>query len=112
MVAAGIGGRTVAELINGPAVNDEGMEIDEFLTWAAFFSLEPPHVQRADVHVAMLLAQQFNLNRGDGQSAKRPQDFMPRWHDEDEQVMDLDELELAMKMHIAAMGGDVEGLVS
>jgi hypothetical protein len=69
----------VRELNEGPGVCDEGMDVDEFLTWAAYFMIEPPVEQRADVHVAMLMAQQYNMNRGKGKAVKKPADFMPRW---------------------------------
>lgn len=74
LVYHGIGGRTVRELIE-----DSGMTRDEFMTWAAFFSVEPRGDERADWHTALLLSQTANMNRGKG-SPRIPADrFLPKW---------------------------------
>lgn len=111
LVAHGIGGRTVRELNEGPdATQGEGMDVDEFMTWAAFVQLEPFAEQRADVLAAMLMAQQYNMNRGRGKSAKKPLDFMPQWFKPPRPEMTIDQLRQAMKMQFIAMGGSLEGI--
>lgn len=72
LVYHGIGGRTVEELI-------EVMTYDEYITWAAFFSLEPRGDERADWHTAMVMAQQANMNRGKNTPRLPPSRFLARW---------------------------------
>lgn len=110
LVAHGIGGRTVRELNEGPdAARGEGMDVEEFLTWAAFVQLEPFHEQRADVHIAMTMAQQYNMNRGK-RSPKKPLAFLPRWYKPPKQPMSLEQMGKVMRMQVLAMGGSLEGL--
>ena len=104
LVAHGIGGRTVRELNEGP--NDEGMDVDEFLTWAAYFSIEPPMETRSDAHTAMLMAQQYNMNRTKGKPAKKPAEFMPQWYKPQRPAQTPEQLRRVMQMQFLAMGGD------
>ena len=69
------------ELCEGAAARDEGMDVDEFLTWAAYWSLEPPIETRLDAQTAMLQAQAYNMNRGKGKPAKPAKAFYPRWYE-------------------------------
>lgn len=55
------------------------MTEDEFLTWAAFFSLEPRGDERADWHIALWLAQQANMNRPKGAARIAANRFLPHW---------------------------------
>lgn len=110
LVAHGIGGRTVRELNDGPdATKGEGMDSEEFLTWAAFVQLEPLPEQRMDALTAMTMAQQYNMNRGK-KSVKKPMAFMPRWYKPPKKPMSLEELGQVMRMHVVRMGGSLEGL--
>lgn len=104
LVAHGIGGRTVMELYEGPDANEEGMGVEEFLGWAAYLQLEPLAEQRADAHTAMMMAQQYNMNRGKGKPAKKPAVFMPVWFKPPKRPMGLDELEYVMRRQATAMG--------
>lgn len=98
------------ELYEGPRANDEGMGVEEFLGWAAYLQLEPFGEQRADVHVAMLMAQQHNMNRGKGKPVKKPLVFMPQWYKPPKRAMRLDELEYVMKRQATALGIDLDGI--
>ncbi len=109
LVALGIGGRTVRELHEGPDANSEGMDWDEFMRWAAFLQMEPPAEQRMDALTAMLMAQQHNIHRGKKRS-RRPADFVPVWFRPPRPEMSIDQLRAAMRMHVVAMGGSLEGL--
>lgn len=108
LVAHGIGGRTVRELNAGPGAHDEGMDVDELLTWAAYYSLEPPPETRADVHTAMLMAQQYNMNRKQGTAARRPVDFMVQWYKEPSRGQSPGSMKQIMMRHILALGGELE----
>lgn len=114
LVAHGIGGRTVRELNEGPDAVSDGMDVEEFLTWAAYFSLEPPLETRSDAHVAMLMAQRFNMNRKKGTTAKKPAEFMPRWYREPRRKrtapQSAEQMRRAMMLQIIALGGDLEEL--
>ena len=110
LVAHGIGGRTVRELNEGPDANNEGMDVDEFLTWAAYFAMEPPIEQRADVHTAMRMAQTYNMNRGKGKAPKKPVDFLMRWYTPPKAAMDSGELKRVAMLQYLAMGGDPKDL--
>lgn len=108
-MANGIGGRTVRELNSGP--NNEGMDVEEFLTWAAYFSIEPPLAARTDAHTAMLMAQQYNMNRGKGRPVRKPSDFMPQWHRTPKTrkaPMPPDALKRAAQMQFMALGGEMD----
>lgn len=110
LVAHGIGGRTVRELNDGPdATKGEGMDSDEFLTWAAFVQLEPLPEQRMDALTAMVMAQQFNIHRGKKQ-AKKPTAFLARWYKPPKQPMTLEHMGQVMRMQFVRMGGSLEGL--
>lgn len=110
LVSYGIGGRTVRELNEGAAAREEGMDLDEFLTWAAYFSIEPPLETRADAHVALLMAQQYQLNRGKGKPPRKPIDFLPRWYTAEKDPMSIEQLESVMKRQFIALGGDLSSL--
>lgn len=72
LVAHGIGGRTVAELA-------DAMDVEEFLTWAAYAQVEPFGEERQDWRNAMLLAMQANMNRPKGAPPIPPARFLPRF---------------------------------
>lgn len=99
LVSQGIGGRTVAEL-------SDTMDVDEFLTWAAYFAIEPPLEQRSDVHVAMLMAQNYNMNRTKGRAAKRPKEFLPQWYVPDAPAKSAEDLRRAMQLQFLKLGGN------
>lgn len=97
LVRYGIGGRTVQEL-------SDTMTVNEFLRWAAFSSLEPFGDDRNDWHFARLLEQQFNMNRGKGKASKPPKAFLLQFRQHSRE-MTLEEMEMALMMQYAAMGG-------
>lgn len=94
------------ELNDGPSANDGGMDVDEFLTWAAYFSIEPPVEMRVDAQTGLLMAQAYNMNRGKGKPARGPKDFMPQWTRAERPEMTLAELGAAMRRQYVALGGD------
>lgn len=100
------------ELNEGPDAAAEGMDADEFLGWAAYLQLEPFGEQRADVHVAMLLAQQYDIHRGK-KPRKKPAVFMPQWYKSpkrEKRPMTIEELEYVMRRQFLAMGGTLDDL--
>ena len=86
------------------------MDVDEFFTWAAYFSIEPPHEKRADAHVAMLMAQAYNMNRTKGKPARKPLDFMPQWFKAPKAAQTPEQMKRAMQLQFLAMGGDPQEL--
>lgn len=97
------------ELNEGRTARDEGMDVDEFLTWIAYARIEPFPETRADVHTGMLMAQQYNMNRGKDAQAKSAADFMPRWYTPPVEVTaDGIAIGNAMRTHFIAQGGDPE----
>lgn len=86
------------------------MDVDEFFTWAAYFSIEPPHEKRADAHVAMLMAQTYNMNRTKGKPGKKPMDFMPQWYKAPKPAQTPEQMKRAMQLQFLAMGGDPQEL--
>lgn len=104
LVSHGIGGRTVREL-------SDTMEVDEFLTWAAYWAIEPPVEWRMDALIAMEMAQRYNMNRGKGRPARRPADFMPRWYEMERPAKTAVELRRAMQAQFLRLGGDPRELV-
>lgn len=97
LVRYGIGGRTVQEL-------SDTMTVNEFLRWAAFSSLEPFGDERNDWHFARLMEQQFNMNRGKGKASKPAKAFLLQFRQHSRE-MTLEEMEMALMMQYAAMGG-------
>ena len=97
LVRYGIGGRTVQEL-------SDTMTVNEFLRWAAFSSLEPFGDDRNDWHFARLMEQQFNMNRGKGKASKPAKAFLLKFQQHSRE-MTLEEMEMALMMQYAAMGG-------
>ena len=96
LVYHGIGGRTVGELIE-----DSGMTRDEFLTWAAFFNLEPRDEQRLDLHVARLMSLYVNMNRPTGKSQVNAQQFLPQFGYRPKRVMTPEEMRDAARGQLA-----------
>lgn len=86
------------------------MDTDEFLTWAAYSSLEPFLEDRADVHTGMVMALQYNMNRSKGKPAKKPGDFIPEWHKAARLEMTTEQLGAVMRAQYLAMGGDPKKL--
>lgn len=86
------------------------MDVDEFLTWAAFYAIEPPQEWRSDVHVAMLMAQQYNLNRGKSKPVKRPMDFLPQWYKAPRPEQSPETMRQAAIAQFLSLGGDVTEL--
>jgi hypothetical protein len=109
LVAHGIGGRTVRELNEGPAANDEGMDIEEFLTWAAYVALEPFPEARIDIHAAENLAQRHGFN---SKRRRRPADFFKQWYKPPRPEMTMQQLERAMRAQFVAIGGDAKELLN
>lgn len=66
-------GRSVEELSQTVSAR----ELDD---WFAYWNLEPWGAYRDNLHMATLTALTFNINRGNGQQAKKPEDFMYREH--------------------------------
>lgn len=97
LVANGIGGKTVQEL-------SDGMEVDEFLRWAAYTTIEPFGDDRADWRYAMLMALQANMNRG-----KKPpmpvHRFLLKFEATRKVKKSLRELEAVMYAQYLRMGG-------
>lgn len=106
LVAHGIGGRTVRELSEGRTAGADGMDSEEFLRWAAFLQMEPLPETRADVHTAMIMAQQYNMNRPKGKAAKRPADFMPQWARSERSEQSMDEMKESLRARYLRMRGD------
>lgn len=89
------------------------MDVEEFLTWAAFFALEPALETRVDAQTAMLMAQVYNMNRGKGKPARKAADFLPQWGQRGTRAeMTLEQMERAMRRQYLAMGGDPAKLVN
>lgn len=86
------------------------MDVEEFFTWAAYFSIEPPAGRRADALTAMLMAQQYNMNRGKGKPTRKPVDFMPVWYRAPRPAQDEAQMRRAMQMQFLAIGGDPKDL--
>lgn len=99
-MAHGIGGRTVQELSSG------GMSEEELLGWAAFLTLEPFPEDRADIHHARVMAQQYNMNRGRGRPAKPARDFLVDWHRSARPAQTVEQMEIVLRDRFLAWGGD------
>lgn len=80
------------------------MTVDEFLRWAAFSSLEPFGDERNDWHFARLLEQTYNMNRGKGKASKPAKTFLLQFRQQSRE-MTIEEMEMALMMQYAAMGG-------
>ena len=80
------------------------MTVNEFLRWAAFSSLEPFGDERNDWHFARLMEQNYNINRGKGKASKPAKAFLLRFRHHSRE-MTLEEMEMALMMQYAAMGG-------
>lgn len=52
------------------------MPLSDLRRWQAYFGLEPWGEERADVRTAIVAATTFNLQRGQGQRARRVEEFM------------------------------------
>lgn len=98
LVANGIGGRTVEEL-------NETMTVDEFLTWAAYMTIEPFGDDRADWRNAMSLAMQANMNRKKGSSAIPVHKFLLRFDNQIKPKRTMKDLEAALYARFLSMGG-------
>jgi hypothetical protein len=101
LVAHGVGGNTVSEL-------NATMDVDEFLTWAAYTSIEPFPEQRIDVQTALLMAQFYNANRGKWQPPKKATAFLPQWYKPERPPQTAEQMKAIMKRQIVAMGGKLE----
>lgn len=81
----------------------------ELTEWQAFFGIEPMPEDRADWRAGMLAAHFYNIQRGRGQRALKPSDFMPDWSTEhtDDQADDGGDREIlgAVMLWNAALGG-------
>lgn len=86
------------------------MDVEEFLTWAAYYTIEPPGEFRSDVHVAMLMAQQYNLNRGKTKPVKKPMDFLPQWYRMPKPEQSPEMMLRAAQAQFLSMGGDYNEL--
>jgi len=86
------------------------MDVEEFLTWAAYFSIEPPLEKRADAHTAMIMAQQYNMQRSKGKPVKKPADFMPQWFKPPKPAQTPAQMKRAMQLQFLALGGDPKEL--
>ncbi len=106
LVYAGIGGRTIEEL-NDP---ETGMTADEFLSWAAFFALEPRGDRRRDWLTAMLLHQQANMNRAKGKSRLPLGRFLPKWRTGLKHKQTPEEAREALRANYVALGGKPAGV--
>lgn len=84
----------------------EGMDADEFLTWAAYVTLEPFPETRIDVQTGLILQQQANMNRGKGKPAKRLNEFLPKWGGESMGNQTDAQRKEILKMTYLSMGGD------
>lgn len=83
---------------------NETMTVEEFQRWMAFFAIEPLPEVRADWRVAMLLAQQANMNRKKGSSAIPVEKFLPRW-EQRRPPQTMQQMELALMAQYSALGG-------
>ncbi|MCA9974239.1 MAG: DUF4035 domain-containing protein [Anaerolineales bacterium] len=80
------------------------MTVNEFLRWAAFSSLEPFGDERNDWHFARLLEQTYNIHRGKDKSSKTAKEFLLTFQQKSRE-MTMQEMEMALMMRFAAMGG-------
>ena len=53
------------------------LDSHQFAEWIAYDGLEPFGEERADLRNGIVASVVANANRGKGQAAKRPTDFMP-----------------------------------
>ncbi len=97
-------------LNEGPGADSDGMDVEEFFTWAAYFSIEPPMGIRADALTGMVMAQQYNMSRGKGKPVRKPFDFMPQWYKPPKPAQTPEQMKRAMQLQFLAMGGDPQEL--
>ena len=57
----------------------------QFAEWLAYARLEPWGEERADLRAGIVASTIANVNRGKGQKAYNPQDFMPKFEQETEE---------------------------
>lgn len=86
------------------------MDVEEFLTWAAYLAIEPFPETRADAHVGMLMAQNYNMNRGKGKPAKKVADFVPEWYRPPRPAMTMEQMEIALRAQYLRWHGDPDKL--
>lgn len=82
------------------------MEVDEFLRWMAFSSLEPFGEERQDWRHASLQALHANIWKKKGQSRRTPKQFLLKFGERKQQSMK--EMELALMNTFINMGGKFE----
>jgi len=57
----------------------------QFSEWLAYSRLEPWGQERSDLRMGIIASTIANVNRGKGQKAYTPQQFLPRFEEEDEE---------------------------
>jgi hypothetical protein len=82
------------------------MGVDEFLRWMAYTTIEPLESERADWRAALIMSQQYNMNRKKGTPAKSPKQFLPQFK-QPRRASTLDQMELALWAQYIAMGGQI-----
>jgi hypothetical protein len=86
------------------------MSVDEFLRWMAYITIEPLESERADWRAALIMSQQYNMNRKKGTAAKTPQQFLPQFK-RPRQANTIEQMEAALWAQYIAMGGQIpEGM--
>lgn len=73
----------------------------QFSEWLAYSRLEPWGEERDDLRTGIVASTIANVNRGKGQKARNPQDFMPDFEPETEEAAQARLMAKAM----AALGG-------
>ena len=59
----------------------ERMPLPTFLEWIEYYKLEPFGEERADLRAGIVASTIANVNRGKGQRAYKPSEFMPKFGD-------------------------------
>jgi len=86
----------------------------ELTEWLAYFDLEPPEEERADVRWAIWLAMYANAHRAQGDSEHKPDEFLEmlpwrRAPDVEPDEVDLDRLRSKiMQLNAAFKGGGIK----
>lgn len=86
---------TVAEMLS----RISSRELSE---WLAYSQIEPFGEERADLRAGIVASTVFNVNRGKGQKARTPQEFMPQF---DRPERDPEEMVRIVEQLNAAFGG-------
>lgn len=68
----------------------------QFAEWQAYYQLEPWGEERADLRAGIIASTIANVNRGKGQRAFTPSDFMPEFNPKPKQRMSAEQMAAVM----------------